>query len=411
MRHIGIIGAGQAGLYLGISLLEAGYQVTLFSDRTPKQVFDSQPSAMPLLFPDALQLERNLGLDFWQDDFIGCEQFSSEVYDPEGNLLLKLSSSLKQPWQGIDQRLKFSLWMQEFVLRGGELIIKTATIADLEEFAKEYDLVIVAGGRGAISNLFARDAEKSTHTQPKRHLAGIILKNSLQTQNIFKLITFPGIGEIIQTPFYHKNKTTTTLIAFEAYPGGTIDRFSQVQNEREILAIALDSIEQFIPWEYELIKESKLADQKAWLRGAVNPIVRKPVGCLPSGAIVMGIGDTVILNDPLCGQGANSATKTAHLVTRRIIERGKEPFDRFWMESVFNEFWQYSQHVNAYADCLLTPPVHLQEIMMAMAQNPEILKDYLNGVNHPPALSPWFFEPEAAQQYLDEKKSLVNLAA
>ncbi len=34
MRKIAIIGAGQAGLHLAISLVDAGYAVTLFSDRT-----------------------------------------------------------------------------------------------------------------------------------------------------------------------------------------------------------------------------------------------------------------------------------------------------------------------------------------------------------------------------------------
>ncbi len=32
MRKIAIIGAGQAGLHLGIGLVDAGYAVTLFSD-------------------------------------------------------------------------------------------------------------------------------------------------------------------------------------------------------------------------------------------------------------------------------------------------------------------------------------------------------------------------------------------
>jgi 2-polyprenyl-6-methoxyphenol hydroxylase-like FAD-dependent oxidoreductase len=38
MRRITIIGAGQAGLHLGIGLVDAGYEVTLFSDRTPKAI-------------------------------------------------------------------------------------------------------------------------------------------------------------------------------------------------------------------------------------------------------------------------------------------------------------------------------------------------------------------------------------
>lgn len=41
------------------------------------------------------------------------------------------------------------------------------------------------------------------------------------------------------------------------------------------------------------------------------------------------------------GQGANNATKMAHLVKQRIIEHGNQPFDKFWMKQVFDQFWNY----------------------------------------------------------------------
>ena len=94
MRRIAIIGAGQAGLLLGIGLVDAGYAVTLFSDSTPEAM------ATPFLFPDALQLERHLGLNFWDDQFPGCDQFRNVVCDPDGNPDLVISSTLEKYWQG-----------------------------------------------------------------------------------------------------------------------------------------------------------------------------------------------------------------------------------------------------------------------------------------------------------------------
>ena len=412
MRSIAIIGAGQAGLYLGISLLEAGYRVTLFSDRTPEAMLNSQLRATPLLFPNALKLERDLGLDFWKNNFLGCNYFINEIANGEKSPALVISSPLEKPWQGIDQRLKFSIWMQEFVCRGGNLVIQAMTHDDLEECAKKYDLVVVSAGRGDISSLFERDEEKSTYNQPQRHLATMLvtgIKHSPQDSQTFKVTNLPGIGEIFQGPFYH-NKTNASFITFEAYPGSVTDRFAKVQNGRELLAIGKQIIEQFLPWDYEKVKDIELADERAWARGAILPKVCKPVGRLSSGAIVMGIGDTVILNDLIGGQGANSATKMAHLVAQRIIDRGREKFDESWMEEVFAEFWQYSQYVNAYNNCLLKPSAHLRDIVNAMAHNREVLTDYINGVNHPPSLSPWFFEPKAAKEYLAQKNCLVNSA-
>ncbi|NER30524.1 MAG: oxygenase [Symploca sp. SIO1C4] len=408
MRRIGIIGAGQAGLYLGISLVDAGYAVTLFSEFTLESILNGKLMATPNLLPDALQLERQLGLAFWDDQFPGCNQLCNDVCDSDGNLALVVSSTLERCWQAVDQRLKFSCWMQEFVRRGGELVIRTMTPRDLEECVQNYDLVVVSTGRGSLKTLFERDAQRSIHGKPKRHLAAVIvtgLKGESMAEHTIKLTTLPGIGEIFQFPFYDKSKNSSHTIFFEAHPGGTMDRFSQIQSGQQLLEVSKKLMEQLTPWDYEVIKDMELTDELAWLRGVITPTVRQPVGRLPDGARVMGIGDAVILNDPIAGQGANNATKMAHLVVQRIIDHGNRRFDESWMQAVFDEFWEYCQYANALADCLLTPPAHLQELVVAMAQNPEVARDYINGVNHPPSLFPWFFEPEETKKYLAQKNT------
>jgi 2-polyprenyl-6-methoxyphenol hydroxylase-like FAD-dependent oxidoreductase len=411
MRRIGIIGAGQAGLHLGIGLVDAGYAVTLYSDRTPEAILNGKPMAFPLLFPTALQLERDLGINFWDDEFPGCDRFHSDVYDPEGNLALTMSSDLEQRWQAVDQRLKFFTWMQEFVKRGGELVIKAMTPQDLEECVQSYDLVVVAVGRGSFSTLFAKDAQKSQHDQPKRHLAGGVytgLKEEAIDSRTFKVTNLPGIGEMLQMPFYTKDQLPAYIVAFEAQPGGVMDQFSQVQSGQELLEVSKKVIQELRPSEYEVVKDMKLVDDQAWIQGAITPIVRQPIGHLPSGAIVMGIGDAVILHDPLAAQGANNATKMAHLVKQRIIEHGNQRFDESWMQGVFDEFWNYAQYTYTLTDYLLTPPDHMQDMMVAMAQNPEIAKDYFNGVNNPPSLAAWF-DAESSKKYLAEKNACVGV--
>ena len=416
MRRIGIIGAGQAGLCLGISLVDAGYEVTIFSARTPEAILNSKLRSIPILFPDALEIERNLRLNFWDEESPVCARFRNQVLALEGNLVLDYSSNLEKPWQGVDQRLKFSSWMEEFVRRGGELVIQEMNLNDLDECAQNYDLVVVAVGKGSLGTLFERDEQRSRHNKPKRHIgAGLVTK--LKAEPIFfrtfEGTNLPGIGEILHAPFYDKNENPCHGLAFEAYPGGAMDRFSQVQNGREFLEIGKKIIQQFKPWEYEVFEDMELSDENGWLCGAITPIVRRPVGHLPSGAIVMGIADTVILNDPLALQGANNANKMAHLVAQKIIERGDSEFDSEWMQAVFDEFWEYVQYSIALTDCLLAPPEHLQDIVSAMPENPEVFRDYCNGLNNPPSLLPWFFAPEAAKKYLAQKnpKNLASAAA
>lgn len=409
MRRIAIIGAGQAGLHLGISLIDAGYAVTLFSDRTPEAILNGKPMGMPVLFPDSLQLEQRL--NFWHEEFPGSDLFRSEVFDPEGNLALTVSSPLEKPWQAVDQRLKFFMWMQEFVKIGGELVIRAMTLTDLEECAKNYDLVVVSAGRGSFSSLFERDAQKTKHDKPKRHISGTIatgLQGDAADLRTSKMTVIPEVGEIVQIPFYAKGKFSAHVIAFEAYPGGPMDQFTHIQNGQELLEMSKKVMQQFKPWYYEAVKDMQLADEQAWINGAITPTVRQPIGRLPSGATVMGIGDAVLLHDPLTGQGANSATKMAHLVKQRIIEHGNQRFDESWMQRVFDEFWNYAQYTHAFTDSLLSPPAHLLDIMVAMAENPEVTRDYLNGLNHPPSLSPWFFDAESAKEYLAQKKTNVE---
>ena len=64
-RNIGIIGAGQAGLLLGFELLAKGYAVTIYSDRTAEQIFNSRLTATTYLFGRCHGYEKALGINFW----------------------------------------------------------------------------------------------------------------------------------------------------------------------------------------------------------------------------------------------------------------------------------------------------------------------------------------------------------
>jgi hypothetical protein len=408
MRKIAIVGGGQAGLILGIGLVDAGYTVTLFSDRTPEAILHGRPIGFPVLFDQALQIERDLKLNFWDQSFPGCEKVHNTLCDPDGNPALTLSYHLERPWQAVDQRLKFFEWMQVFVNRGGELIIQEMTLSQLEKCTQDYDLVIVATGRGILSTLFKRDAKRSTHDKPARRVIGGIYTGLQQEDSPpFKLTVLPSVGEIFQMPFYSNNQRSCA-VCLEAYPDGVMDQFASIKNSQDLVRVSLSLIQQFTPWDYNTVKDMKLIDDNAWLAGAITPIVRQPIGQLPSGAIVMGIGDTVILNDPIAGQGANNAAKMAALVTQRVIEHGNRKFDAQWMQTVFDQFWTDSQHVNRFCDCLLAPQAHHQEILVTASQNPAVAKDYFDGVIHPPKLFPWFFEPEAAKHYLAQKSMATS---
>src|SRR3712207_9265334 len=86
MANIAIVGAGQAGLFLGFGLLEDGHDVTLFSDQSAEAILNGRlPSGMGL-FEDAVKKEAALGLTFWEDEMTRGEGAILELINPDGEI-------------------------------------------------------------------------------------------------------------------------------------------------------------------------------------------------------------------------------------------------------------------------------------------------------------------------------------
>src|SRR5690606_12423323 len=112
-------------------------------------------------------------------------------------------------------------------------------------------------------------------------------------------------------------------------------------------------LEQWFPWEAERCEDIQLTDNNSILTGSFTPEVRKPIARLPSGAIILGMADTIVLNDPLTGQGANNACKCADIYLQRILLNENRKFDEQWMQETFNEYWNYAQWVTRWTNVML----------------------------------------------------------
>ncbi len=112
------------------------------------------------MFDQALQNERDLGINFWEAECPKVDSISFTVPSPEGNgaKAIDWNGKLDKVAQSVDQRVKIPHWMKEFTRQGGEMVIHDAGIEDLETYAKQSDLVIVAAGMGDIAKMFERDA-------------------------------------------------------------------------------------------------------------------------------------------------------------------------------------------------------------------------------------------------------------
>ncbi|MEL7030477.1 MAG: NAD(P)-binding protein, partial [Pseudomonadota bacterium] len=71
MANVSVIGAGPAGLIFAYALLRSGkgYDVTVYSDRTADDWLNkSAPTGTAALYADVIDIERDLGMDYWTDE-------------------------------------------------------------------------------------------------------------------------------------------------------------------------------------------------------------------------------------------------------------------------------------------------------------------------------------------------------
>ena len=190
-------------------------------------------------------------------------------------------------------------------------------------------------------------------------------------------------------------------MVFEGVPGGPMDQWGEARTPQEHLAYSKKIIETYLPWEAERCKHVELTDENGILAGRFAPTVRKPVLTLPSGKIVFGLGDALVTNDPLTGQGSNNATKACKVYYDAILAHGDKPYTAQWMNETFEQFWKYGRHVVEWTNALLAPPEpHVLNVLGAAQQLPALAHTVANAFNYPPVLAPWWHDAHACDTYI-----------
>ncbi|MCH9769679.1 MAG: flavin reductase, partial [Gammaproteobacteria bacterium] len=127
------------------------------------------------------------------------------------------------------------------------------------------------------------------------------------------------------------------------------------------------------------------------LIGRYTPTVRQPVCEVSTGKYILGIGDTVVLNDPVTGQGANNACYAAKIYFDRIQANQNQPFDRNWMQDTFDIFWKsYGYYSWTWTNTLLNGlPDQIIELFTHAQHNQYLANTVVNGCAQPSLLFPW----------------------
>ncbi len=166
-RRIAVVGAGPAGTALALGLVRHGYDVTLVSDRTAEEIRNGSVMSSQITFESALESESALGIARLLPSSPPIEQMTYETTRLDGSTAA-FATRLSTPARSLDQRVRVPLLMEEIEHRGGKVVVRSATVEDLEDLARDHDLVVVSTGRGGLTSLFERDADRSPYDAPQR---------------------------------------------------------------------------------------------------------------------------------------------------------------------------------------------------------------------------------------------------
>jgi flavin-dependent dehydrogenase len=131
-------------------------------------------------------------------------------------------------------------------------------------------------------------------------------------------------------------------------------------------------------------------------------MVRHPYAQVAPGAYVLGIGDVVVVNDPISGQGANNAAHSASIYLKSILDRGDAPFTPQWMQQAFDAYWEQAKDSVMWTQMMLEPlPEHVQQFLGAASAFPEVAYTFARFFPYPSTLHDFLTDPVKTAAYLE----------
>lgn len=409
MRKILIVGAGQAGLQLALSLQARGYDVTVMSARTPEEIRGGWPTSTQVMMYRALDRERDARLNFWDGEATPIDGMGFTLSPAPGEAAFSFSGAWAAPGNSVDQRVKMPAWLELFEQRGGRVIYHPVSGSDLAGLVPMYDLTVIAAGKGEITELFARDASRSPYTRPARHLSAIYLDGVAAPEGVphprMRVNLRPGGGEVFYMPAYSLSGPCDVVLV-EAVPGGPLDIFTDRPSPGEHLRRLRTLLDGQFPWEGRLYAAAEPVGARPSLVGAFPSTVRQPFAEVGPDSWVLGLGDVAVVNDPVAGQGANNAAQAASLYLNAILDRGSAPFTPQWMRQVFDAYWAEARHSVALTELLLEPlPPHAQQVLGAASQFQEIADRVAEAFPSPASIGDFLTDPAKAAAYVESVAS------
>ncbi len=401
MPHIGIIGAGVASLHLGLLLRQKDVPVTLYTDRSPRDLVSSRLPATVAHHAPTLRREEDLGVHFWPAEEYG---YGCHHHYVGGERPLRFRGDFTHPSSVIDQRLYLPSLAEAFENNGGELRVSRLETSDVTTVADRHDLLVVAAGRSAFASLFPRRDAESPFRAPQRRLCAGLYHgiHSAEPKGVTLSIS-PGHGELIELPLFSRDGHVTALL-FESVPGGEQDVLSDISYTEDpalFIRTVLDTLATHHPDVFERVDPGRfqLTGPLDLLQGGLVPTVRADHARLPNGRHALAVGDAHTVVDPIVGQGANLASHSAWITGQEIC--ADLAMDELFCERVAQRRADVILSSARWSNLMVQPPPeHLLRLLAAMSQNKSAADEFTDNFGYPDRQWRILATPERTQAFL-----------
>ncbi|MCP3064925.1 monooxygenase [Myxococcus sp. K38C18041901] len=405
MASIGIVGAGTAGLHLGLKLLSQGISVSIYAEQEPDALRAGRLMNTVTHHAPTRTREREMWVDFWGAPELAMNRCAIHVHGPQ---LISLWGRVAEPSLCVDYRLYQPRLAEAFVERGGHLEVRPVDAKELEALSRRHTLVVVATGRHGLNALFPRVPELSPHTKPPRVLFAAILKGLRMPEPLgMHANLVPGQGEVFESQMItRQGRVPSTLI--EAIPGTELAALISRKRDDDPAAFdvgLLDIMRRHAPATYERIDPTEFGVRGPldFLQGGFTPTVRRAWAELGEGRYVMAVGDTHVTNDPIAGQGANAASASAFTLAVAIHDTllSERPFDETFCRDTEARMWTAVAPATTWTNALLEPPPpHVIDLLVAGSRDSRVADAIATAFMIPERILGACASPEATAEFV-----------
>ncbi len=386
-KRVGVIGAGTAGLHLGLYLRQHGIDVTMVTDRAPADYRHMRLLNTVAHHAVTIEREEKLGGNHWPDD----GYFGHHYYIGTQPQALRFYGDLHAPSRAVDYRIYQPRLMLDFLERGGVIEYREVKADDLPAISERFDVLIVCTGKGSLGPLFQHEPAHSPFDRPQRALCvGLFKGISEPPVRAVTMYFSPGAGEMIEIPTLTFSGMAAALV-IENIPGGDLEILAKTKYDddpRAFLDQLLAKLRRHYPTCAERIDEDEfdLANGPLdILQGGVTPTVRKSHVVLDNGKLAISLGDVQAVVDPVLGQGANMASYAGWITAEEIVRH--DVFDERFVEHVNlrrqDRVLAATRWTNFMLTNLRTMPVELQQFIGRLSQDRALADTFTDNFNYP----------------------------